>query len=977
MKKHHHPRTLAIHAAIALCLAFMSAAPADESSRFTGWKSASTNHFRFIFEEASRSQAEAFAAVADGAWNGISGIYGTPPDMTDVLVTARTDTVNAFAEGLSYYMGFYTNPPLSPDFGYREEWHKVFFTHELVHIANFSFEGKSHAAADIFGPAMNLFNFIGIPGWYQEGLTTVLETELTTGGRGRSPFFELYYKSLVLENAFLDYGEIGEESEAPQGQIYVMGYILMRSIADRFGIDALATIERNRTGGRKFDESVKLVTGMTCEEIFRDARIALTKKYALERSIPEGKTVSPRENDTYYFRPALVDGKGFLTLRDRGGKDMAAVRYDPSSAEETVLFGGNFHDEYSLAAGENGTVVASLRMDRYDSAPGYTAETDLYTWTEKTGLVRLTSGTSLFQPALSRSGNRLVAVEMAGTQYRLVEVDLSTGARKTLFESPNESFIQPALSADGSRVAFLALDGKKAVLATALMPTYDFAYPIPAGNVSRTVNQEGPIIDIANPSWTKDGSLLFASNERGRLEVWELKDGKRTPVVSDPAGVTWADRTPEGIWYASYAGTGDVIKMKPANDWGKIPSFGGPSLPGTVITFGSLATDYPDFAPFPPVDETDPEKAKENEIILREGTGKTTETKSLLEGEKQFLNMPRLSLWMPVIGYLPVNDDLPPIGAGAFAVLSGYPLQGGAASTTLALGGTAYPTLAQADAFVFSTLPVYTGDLFILALRALAVEEESGDFIEATSGAISYSLPLDSWYFYHDYTDVALIAGLSAVAGRRDETPFASSASIPYRSGLNVKAGIDLAGNRERSDTSVGKRLSANVLVSSFPSLSDDVYLSFEADGSISAGTPEFLAEFSMRTRWFDFPEEAPLPSTLVNLKGKTLSCLYPGRTILSTAMVFPDAMNLRLFAEKLVSSGTNTEGMETPESDMPFNITVDDDWYAGLEMETVSGRSRIAFGLVSRFGEEPFDPESDLRLYCTVKFDAITAIWN
>ena len=401
MEKSHHPHFPFFFSPI-LFFAVLALIPtkklvADESDSFAGWKSAETRHFRFIYEDASKAQAAAFAKIADAAWNNVSEIYGTPPDKSDVIVTGRTDTINAFADSIRYEMGFYTNPPLSPEFGYREEWYKLFFTHELVHIANFSFEGKNNLPASIFGPALNAFDSVAIADWYKEGLTTVLETELTDGGRGRSPFFELQYKALTLDNAFLEYDEIGNETRAPKGQIYIIGYILARSIADRFGIGALASIERNRTGGRDFEDSVKLVTGHSCEELFRDARISLAKKYAGERTISEGKTISPRTGGTYYYQPALVDARGIVTLRDRGTEDTAAVRFDPSTGEETILFSGFFSDQTALAASESGSIVASMITKRYDRAPGYSATSDLYSWSESTGLVRLTEGTSPFR----------------------------------------------------------------------------------------------------------------------------------------------------------------------------------------------------------------------------------------------------------------------------------------------------------------------------------------------------------------------------------------------------------------------------------------------------------------------------------------------------------------------------------------------------------------------------------------------------
>lgn len=974
------------HRAQLVALAFLmslAAIPtlAEGLPPFTGWKSAETAHFRFIFEDASRDAANAYALVADEAWNAVSRAYGTPPELTDVVITARTDTVNAFAEGISRYMGFFTTPPVSPEFGYRDEWHRVFFTHELIHIANFAFEGKTDPTARLFGPLTGYFNDTDIAPWYLEGLTTVLETELTKGGRGRSPYFELQYKALALDNSFIPFEDIGKETKAPQGQIYVMGYVLMRSIADRFGLDALASIERNRTGGRSFLESVKFVTGYSADELYRDARIALLKKYGKERLIDEGITLTPRFDDVYYHKPALVGKSGIIALRAGMDNELTAVSVDPVTKEETVLFGGNFADEYSLAAAENGQVIASLRTDRFDVRPGYVSGTDLYSWNRETGLSRLTRGMSLFQPALSRDGTRLVAVELAGADYRLVEINLATGERAPLYGQSGKSCIQPALSADGSRLAFLSLDGTRATLCVADMPpagmpSNDGAYPIARERVTRAVNGDGPVIDIANPQWTADGSLLFSSNERGRLEIWEYAELTRRPVLADPAGAVWADKTAEGIWYASYAGTGSVIKMKPSDRWGIVPDFNGPSMPGEIVTLGSLASDYPDFKPFDRAPDVGSESADAKKPAARSAEGRVTDVITTLRGEKRYANAPKPLIWFPLVNYLALDEDSGAFGFGAFSMLYGYMLQSGADMPMVILGGDWYPSIGQADAFAFASFPAYGCDVIALANRHLASETGTDDFIETTRANLSLSVPVSAWSFYRDYFDCAFVAGVSAVAGRRDPESFAATSSIPYVTGISAQAGLDMAFGSERGDDSAkGGRLTATLIGSTYPSISRDSYVSAEADAAFRAGTANALGELSLRTRWYDLPESAPLPSTLVDLRGRTLSCLYPSRTIAGAALVFPGSVNGRLFAERLVSAGKNSRGMETPDSGKPLNLTMDEDWYAGIEFEIASGRTLFALGTVARLSDEAFDPTKDLRLYLTLKIDAITAI--
>jgi len=958
-----HPRSFSLALAFALNIAipaiFSPSLHAEAYPPFTGWKTASTNHFRFIFEDASSAQTEAFSRVADNAWNRISQIYATPPEITDVIVTGRTDTVNAYAQGLSFYISFFTNPPMSPDFGYREDWSALFFTHELVHIANFSFEGKNRTAAKIFGPLVNFFDMIREPTWYREGLATVLETELTQGGRGRSPYFELYYKSLALENSFMDFSEIGSEKQAPQGQAYVMGYLIMRSIADRFGIDALSAIERNRVKGVNFAKSVRMVTGETPEELFNDARISLEKRYAGERAITEGVTVSPRVKDTYYYRPALVNERGIITLRDSGKEGCAAVRYDPATRKETVLFKGNFPDKYSLTASDDGKIIASLQSENLDSMPGYAVSSDLYNWSKEQGLCRLTEGSSLFTPALSKSGNRLVAVELSGTHYRIVEIDLSTGERTILVESVSENYIQPALSSDGTSIAFLAVSNTRAALAVAPMPPSGEKLSIEAASIRRPVNETGAIIDIAFPSWTSDDTILFASNERGRLEVWELKNGETNPVVSDPVGALWAERTDQGIWYASYAGTGNVIKMKPSSEWGKVPDFPGPSSPGSTVTLGELASDFPLFVPFP---------QKTVQSLRRNGTGRTTEIASGTGAKKNFVNFPTLSFWCPSFNYVQGA-----FGTGAFALFNGLPLQNAAGLTVCALGGNWYPSIDQVDFEILSMLPFYTGQFFGILERSLNLETGTDNFLESTQGTLSLSVPLRSRYFYHDALDAAVVMGLNAAAQRRDDRAFAAGAELPFQTAITGKAGFDLLFSEEKqSGMIISARERATALVSSFPSLSSQVYPSAEFDGAFSTGNENVLVEAGLRARWFNMPENAALPSTLVNPKGEIADCLYPGRSILRAALIIPKAWT-RLYVEKMISSGKNTAGMDTPENGTFLNYSIDPRWYTGAEMELESGRNRAAFGLVCKFGNGPFDASRDLRIYFTFKIDAIS----
>ncbi|ULQ60580.1 hypothetical protein K7I13_04670 [Brucepastera parasyntrophica] len=848
-------------------LLFVPGAVAEETGGeelpYKGWKQASTNHFRFIYEDAFRPQAEAFAEIADSTWNSLSKIYGSPPQKTDIILSGRQDIVNGYAHTYRYNIGLYVNPPLSPVFGYRDEWTKIFFTHELTHIANFTFNGHKNIFSTIFGPFWNTFSVMSHPDWAIEGLGTVLETELTNGGRGRSPYFELLFKAPALENGFIKFREIGRETEPPEGQIYVMGYLIMRSIADRWGISSLAEIEKNKSKGFTYAASVKMVTGYTPEEIYQDVRIALTKKYHEERTIPEGKTISPRSPKTNYFPPALVTEDTIITLRDTRNEPRAAVSFSADTGEETVLFEADFADELSLTAAENGTVVAALQSVRRDKMPGFMVSTDLYKWRRETGLIPLTSGTSLFQPAISRDGSRLVAVELAGLHYRLVEVDLRTGERKVLIESETESYISPALSQDGSEIAFLIITGERAILASSQMPKYEFAYPVPQRNINRLVNINGGISDIAYPSWKKDGSIQFSSNERGRLEVWEYKNGQKRPVVSDPVGALWSETISKGIVYASYASTGYVVKIKPAKEWAIVPDFEGPSAPGSVITLGTLVSDYPGFNPYP---ATGAEKnIPEPGISTLYDTG----TQQNLQNEKRFVNIPKLDLWLPLPTIIFLPEDSVSFGIGAFAIFSSAPLRRGMPDSAIVTGGSWYPAIGQFSLFFLSNIPLYTGQFIICLGRDLEKNYDGTVFYETNSLQLSYAVPFYSRSFYYNRTEFAAFLGLFALTGRNDTEVFSVGAGISYDAGIGGRAGVDFYFRKNiLTDLFLTVKATPALLISIYPTISTRTYVSGELLAGVSAGTEFVQAEFGLRSRWLDLPEEAPLTGSLATIRG-------------------------------------------------------------------------------------------------------------
>ena len=126
-------------ACAAALLILSTAAFANDYIKFKGWKQAETTHFRFIYEAASEEAAKKYAEFADEAWEKIAEIYSMPQEKTDVYVFSRLNVVNAYTYFSPPEIVMFDSPVIDSYFGLRDDWMKLFFTHELIHIANITF----------------------------------------------------------------------------------------------------------------------------------------------------------------------------------------------------------------------------------------------------------------------------------------------------------------------------------------------------------------------------------------------------------------------------------------------------------------------------------------------------------------------------------------------------------------------------------------------------------------------------------------------------------------------------------------------------------------------------------------------------------------------------------------------------------------------------------------------------------------------
>lgn len=936
---------------LALCVLIVSGVWADVAPDFSGWKQAETRHFTFVYEEASREAAEAYAKIADEAWNKIAEIYALPQDKITVYVVARTNTVNASTYFAPLSIVMYTTPFVIPDFTYRDDWIKYVFTHELIHAANVNFESRENIAADLFGSFFSAIDINSVNGWELEGLTTVLETELSDAGRGRSPYFELMYKAPAMEGCLLSYDEIGLEAEAPRGQIYVYGYLMMRSLADRWGMDTLADIERNRPLFGDLESSVLSVTGEKPQDLWRDVKIALTKRYAQERSIPEGKIVSPR--NSFYYKPAVIlDDGTIIALRQTSGGSTEVVQLNPALAsgevafdelkgsdpevKETVLFQAGVPDAYSVTADGNGKVYAALALQRADRAPGVETEYQIFSWDKENGLKQLTTGSSYFQPSVSRDGRTLVALEQKGLHMRLVQIDIETGAVTPLLEDDAYDFAMPALNADGSEVALLRVGGGRGAVAV-----YDMKK---AGRVSDAsaltlvANGEGDIIDPAYPSWNEDGSLTYCSNERGRLEVFQVNENDdgtfgSVPVVADPVGALWTWKSNRGLYYGSYAGSGYVIKMKPLSEYGVVPDWNGPSMPGEKVCIGDLEDDYRTFTPYLNGDKEEftPRKMSQwvNDTTILEPV---TE----LQNERRYYNLPKKFMCLPLINLLSLPDDSLTFGFGGLYLGMSSQLMG--RTNIVEADFVFYPKIMNFTADAGIEAEINNSVLDLYAVRYLSTKGSS--FTENNLLLVGFTTP-----FYRRYSPLSqfelstITTGIGGIV-RKGSEAFAVNDNADITYSLSGAAGLGLSGEKWNATGSSGVLYNSTaVALVNWDDTLDKLYYGAEADYDMRFGDGATFLGFYLQGRYLDAPDSLTVANSTMKHGGVRVGTEYPANFIGRIESVSDSGgMNMTLYEEGMCSLSKSGA--------FSFN----DILATGLEMSIPGGHDLLAAGITANY---------------------------
>jgi hypothetical protein len=546
--------------------------PLIAEASFEGWEQISTAHFQIIFEPQDYAHAQEVASYADEVYLQLSKLLDhSPKEKIPVVITGRTAMANGYFSPIPARIILFTTSPSTRFMGSRTpDWLRSVFVHELTHYIHLTSPvGPASFLTPIFGPAIPAMNTPFMPGWWIEGITTYTESTYSIGGRGDAPFFELAYKAPLIEDEMWSLSQSSYQSAfPPSGRIYVGGYIFVEYLMNRFGEDIYARI--NQTFANLpflgLNRAIRLETGFDARDLYND--MLDQRKTAFKEHLPsvQSKLFSP--DDLGDFHLPFITERGVIGWARTYGKGGAIVLYPQEGGQPKILKPVYPIDAQSFDVTHDGqTAVVAISYDTTSHPASIPSASVSYSDIVLIDLVAgvehwLTHGERLLHPAIHPDGKAVVATQVIGTRYRLVNINLETGLLEVLYENPSGSLYEPRFSPDGQRILVVeVVQGRSALLLLESdKPVRYLEAPGPGG--------------IYRPRFIDNASITFGSDREGTLAVYrhEIENDLTTKVLEDPIGAFGAQVTNGTVIYATYSSKGYALKQIPLETLRTIPT---------------------------------------------------------------------------------------------------------------------------------------------------------------------------------------------------------------------------------------------------------------------------------------------------------------------------------------------------------------------------------------------------------------------
>jgi hypothetical protein len=587
---------------IAIAVPVLTATPAlaQTDSPLAGGRYDPRLHFRTLttpradiyFHQGEEALARRLSRIIDEVAPEVDRRLGAPRGRLRVILVDQTDQSNGWASVVPYNLiEIAAVPPGGRSIiGNTDDWLRLVFTHEYVHIVHLEKSGGwLGSLRHVFGRLPLFYPNLLLPDW---------ESQLTGQGRVPAGDFRMLIDQAAAAGRFAPLDRATSAViDWPRGNsAYLYGAYFHQYLADRYGAETFTQLA-DETAGRlplTGSRAFKKVYGRSLGDLWSDferetvATAGERSSGVRERLTHHGFNVtSPAYTADGRLFYSISNPHGFPALMERradGSQREVATRYQGnqlSTAGDTLVFDqlefagpvALYSDLYarSVAGGGTRRLTRGARAADPDIAPDGRTIVCTVQQTGRRVLATLTlpaegemavpqalvveEGTEFTSPRWSPDG-RLVAAERRrlGGPSEIVLVEVATGEVRPLVTQAQGRMISPMWLPDGSAVLYAAeRDGRPFTL---------HAVDVRTGAISR-VEGAGP--GAHSPALSPDGTrLVFVGASANGYDLYALpwESSRLTPAPDAAAG----ERAAASAAVApadAVAGSGDIHPYSP------------------------------------------------------------------------------------------------------------------------------------------------------------------------------------------------------------------------------------------------------------------------------------------------------------------------------------------------------------------------------------------------------------------------------
>ncbi|MGC2165972.1 MAG: BamA/TamA family outer membrane protein [Gallionella sp.] len=547
------------------------------------WMTLSSAHFKVHYHQGEEALAKRAVTLAEDVHTRlVPRMKSQPHDRTHMVLIDSIDDANGWATPLPYNLItlYITQPYGESIFGAAnyDDWLRLLITHEYTHIVHLDMRNSlPDTLGSIFGNLYfpNMFQ----PVWMIEGLAVYEETELTSGGRNRSPAADMVLRMATLENNFPDISHAANYTEEwPGGQVpYLFGGSFTAYIAKKYGRDKLADVSLQYSGRWwpfLVEDTAEKVLADNYELLWTEWKKDLAHRYQADKQ----HIVAQGLSATRALTPNTSSQGGYTNISPAFSADGRQIAYYASNAHEhpaiRLMDADGTHDRKlinNLTTSASGIAWRPDGKGIYFTRVEYVHNSNLYNDIYSYDLdaqqeTRLTVNLRARDPSPSADGSKLLFVSNQLGQTRLGTIMLGNNVPATqeqiiwLGAASDNQYESPRYSPDGTRivVSVRQSDGYK-----------DIWLLDSNGNKVDALMHDRAMDNGA--VWSSDGGKIYFSSDRSgifNLYQYDLASQKISQLSNVLGGAFTPSISPDGkrIAYSDYSSRGFDLHTLDLND---------------------------------------------------------------------------------------------------------------------------------------------------------------------------------------------------------------------------------------------------------------------------------------------------------------------------------------------------------------------------------------------------------------------------